>query len=166
MTLIIVEGPNCAGKTAFVGSLPYDMKLAAGPPKTRSGYEEYIAPLMQSTIQHLCDTGLVVCDRWHVGEPIYAQLFGREPIMSAEQYQKIADVLWLVYSVEIVVLLPDWSTIVERFRSRQDDLVADEITFAREYAMWNTLASVVPFAAVLRSNSDITRWRLDHPWNT
>jgi hypothetical protein len=88
--LIILEGPDCAGKTTFAERLAVAIQHAEpdsdvtlfhrGPPQVHP-LDEYVAPLLDyrpGTNRH------VVCDRWHVGESIYPALFDRHTDMTAD----------------------------------------------------------------------------------
>jgi hypothetical protein len=82
--LIILEGPDCAGKSTLAGRLARALKHAepnadvvyrhCGPPAGHA-LDEYVAPLLDyrpGTGQH------VICDRWHVGERVYPAVTGRK----------------------------------------------------------------------------------------
>lgn len=88
--LIILEGPDCAGKTTFAERIVNAIKRAEpdsdvtlfhrGPPQVHP-LDEYVAPLLDyrpATNRH------VVCDRWHVGETIYPALFDRRTDMTED----------------------------------------------------------------------------------
>lgn len=83
MSLILIEGRDCAGKSALAGRVVAALRAAhpaddvtylhAGPPE-HPPLEEYVEPLLgyrPGTGQH------VVCDRWHLGESVYPALTGR-----------------------------------------------------------------------------------------
>lgn len=81
--LIILEGPDCAGKTTLANRLVDALRTnyvtdqvtyrhASVP--TEHPLDEYVAPLLDyrpGTRQH------TVCDRWHVGESVYPNATGR-----------------------------------------------------------------------------------------
>jgi len=82
--LIIVEGPNCAGKTTLVDRLVTQLgarvttgsvtRLHRGPIDDRHPLDEYVVPLLgyrPGSGDHF------VCDRWHVGERVYPTVFNR-----------------------------------------------------------------------------------------
>lgn len=83
MTLVILEGLDCAGKTTLAGRI-ID-RLRAEEPGAAVGYrhagvpqehplDEYVEPLLgyhPGTNQHM------ICDRWHLGESVYPALLGR-----------------------------------------------------------------------------------------
>lgn len=83
MTLVILEGLDCAGKTTLAGRIIDRLRTEepdaavgyrhAGPPEHHP-LDEYVEPLLSyrpGTGQH------VVCDRWHLGESVYPTLLGR-----------------------------------------------------------------------------------------
>lgn len=85
--LILLEGPDCAGKSTFAGRLARALRSAepgtdvayrhCGPP-TSHALDEYVEPLLgyrPGTDQH------VICDRWHVGETVYPAVTGRSTSM-------------------------------------------------------------------------------------
>lgn len=81
--LIILEGPDCAGKTTLANRLVDALRVGNPADQvtyhhsdvpTRHPVDEYVAPLLDyrpGTGQH------VVCDRWHVGETVYPAVTGR-----------------------------------------------------------------------------------------
>lgn len=88
--LIILEGPDCAGKTTFAERITAAIKHAEpdgdvtlfhrGPPQVHP-LDEYVTPLLDyrpGIGRH------VVCDRWHVGELIYPQLVERHTDMTTD----------------------------------------------------------------------------------
>lgn len=83
MSLIIIEGADCAGKTTLAGNVVDVLRatypddhvtyLHAGVPQ-EPPLDEYVEPLLDyrpGTGRH------VVCDRWHVGESVYPAVLGR-----------------------------------------------------------------------------------------
>lgn len=88
MSLILIEGPDCAGKTQLAGRVIDHLRRVdpaarvtyrhCGPP-TEHPLDEYVEPLLDyrpGTGQH------VVCDRWHVGEHVYPAVLGRRTRLS------------------------------------------------------------------------------------
>lgn len=83
--LIIVEGPDGAGKSTLIQRLVNELGdtnprdkvevLKKGPPHpTQHPLDEYVTPLLSYR------PGLghhIICDRWHVGEWIYPEVLGR-----------------------------------------------------------------------------------------
>lgn len=90
MTLIIIEGHDCSGKSSLARHVVDVLRrtyptervtyLHAGPPDQHP-LDEYVAPLLDyrpGTGQH------VVCDRWHVGESVYPVVMGRPTDMTTD----------------------------------------------------------------------------------
>lgn len=126
--LIIVEGPDCAGKTTIVEQLvemigrshPNDKitQLHVGPLKQHP-LDEYVMPLVDyrpGNGEH------VICDRWHWGERIYPEVLGRASVMDRG--------IWLYIEMFLrsrgaVVLYPYVATptLRERMKARGDSLI-------------------------------------------
>jgi thymidylate kinase len=90
--LIIVDGPDCSGKSTLVAALRDRLAtrylhdevhlLHRGPP-TGHPLDEYEVPLLT---YRASGSTHVVCDRWHLGELVYPDVFGRsteftEPVL-------------------------------------------------------------------------------------
>lgn len=87
--LLIVEGPDGAGKTYFINEirsqiakrLPNDTAVvlhARAPAPGVHALDEYVAPLLSyrpGRGHH------IICDRWHLGELVYPKLLGRPTTM-------------------------------------------------------------------------------------
>lgn len=95
MTLTILEGADCAGKSTLAGRVVDELRrcypgervtyLHADVP-TEHPLDEYVAPLLDyrpGTGRH------VVCDRWHVGESVY-------PVVRDRSTRLTASVRWYV----------------------------------------------------------------------
>jgi thymidylate kinase len=84
--IIIVEGTDAVGKTTLVRELAAragsrTAMFHAGPPaKDATLVSEYIIPLVIARDGWTC-----ICDRWHLGEPVWSNVFGRTPIVTFEQ---------------------------------------------------------------------------------
>ena len=88
MTLTLIEGPDCAGKSTLAGRV-VDLLRRTYPGEhveyrhcgvpTQHPLDEYVAPLLDyrpGTGRH------VVCDRWHVGETVYPVVLDRPTDMT------------------------------------------------------------------------------------
>lgn len=81
--LIILEGPDCAGKSTFAQRLATALRRAEpnskidvwhrGIPRWHP-FEEYIYPLLDYRPEQ---NRHVICDRWHLGEVVYPSIVGR-----------------------------------------------------------------------------------------
>lgn len=84
-SIVLIEGTDCTGKSQLAKVLaemagPNTAVFHAGPPATDVYVNEYILPLVIATNGWNC-----ICDRWHLGEPVWAKLFNRKPILAKEQ---------------------------------------------------------------------------------
>jgi hypothetical protein len=88
--IIILEGPDCSGKSTLAGRLIESLRRAepdadvrylhSGPP-TEHPLDEYTDPLRS----YRPGTGVhYVCDRWHVGEHVYPRVTGRRTDMTED----------------------------------------------------------------------------------
>jgi hypothetical protein len=86
--LILVEGPDRAGKSTLVAKLASHLRHPAGgselvrvhhrgPPTAHPivEYEQSLWTYRPGTGRH------VICDRWHLGEVVYPRVLGRESLM-------------------------------------------------------------------------------------
>lgn len=82
--LIVIEGPDGAGKTHLANELctrmikrlpiPSEVRVLHKGPPFRHPLDEYVTPLLHYRItnDHL------ICDRWHLGEAVYPRVLARE----------------------------------------------------------------------------------------
>lgn len=128
---IIVEGPDCAGKSTFIDKISRELaasavshkRTACGPPKPadRDVFEEYEhrVDILQQGVQ------VVVSDRWHWGETIYGPLFRNKSRLDTAGWRHVE--LSLLSQNAIVVYLHETSTVLlERLLTRGDELVHAE----------------------------------------
>jgi thymidylate kinase len=127
--LIIVEGPDGAGKSTLVKRL-MDAVLAhspdekldilhAGPP-TKHPFDEYETPLQdyQPGTQRT-----VICDRWHLGEAVYPNVLGRHTRWSHAVSQHIETFLCNLGAI-VIYMEPPLPLLIARLTARGDDLIA------------------------------------------
>lgn len=126
--LIIVEGPDLAGKTTLVRALAeYLTRLhpsntvtvrRAGPP-TSHPLDEYVTPLLgyrPGRGQH------VICDRWHWGERVYPKLLNR-PTQYDDAVHRYVELFLQSRGAIVVNVTCDELTLRRRYASRGDGLV-------------------------------------------
>lgn len=128
--LIIVEGPDGAGKTTFVESLQRELAhnprgaediitLHCGPPSDHV-YAEY-------TKNHLhgyspMQLTHVVCDRWHWGELIYGPMLRGESKLDRHGFDRVEH--YLARRGAVVAFLTEKAQILaRRVEERGDELV-------------------------------------------
>lgn len=131
--LIIVEGPDGAGKSTLVNQLTEYiihstharvMRLHARSPKPGSdSFKEYVVPLLG---YRPYDPFHVICDRWHLGERVYPKILGRETDMTREVFDRVEGFL---DSRGAILVRPyvSVSTLKERIIRRGDDLIVPEM---------------------------------------
>src|SRR3982751_3015453 len=85
--LIILEGPDCAGKSTLASKLACELEkqfpsntvtlLHKGPPEAHP-LDEYEWPLLSYRPQR---GQHIICDRWHWGESVYPTVLGRPSLL-------------------------------------------------------------------------------------
>lgn len=129
---IIIEGPDCAGKSTLAGKLAdaLDMdilKMTADGGQSVPGYLQKLA----------CDG--VIIDRCWVSEQIYSDLFGREPRIDDDDAEALTELCGLI-GIPAIVLLPPPRVVIDRLNERGDgyaDVVCPNIMKAhRRYRAW------------------------------
>jgi thymidylate kinase len=131
--LIIVEGPDCSGKTTFVKYLTeYIVSntsarvigLRARPPKPGSdSFKEYVQPLMG---YRPTDPFHVICDRWHLGERIYPKVLGRDTDMNRDVFDEVEKFLELLGAIIVRPYVGTY-TLKKRIIERGDDLITPQM---------------------------------------
>lgn len=150
--LIIVEGPDCAGKSSLIEELRRRIErrsandvihvLKCGPPVGHP-LDEYVVPLLgyrpndQINANHH-----VICDRLHWGEAVYPTIFKRDTLLDGAQWRYIESFL-LSRGAFVVHLTAPVDVLERRLAVRGDDVVdASQLHVIRNgfYAiMHNTL---------------------------
>lgn len=158
--LIIVEGPDGAGKTTFVRALGAAIArhsahesittLHARPPKSHP-LDEYETPLFAYR-PGIAST--YICDRWHWGERIYPNVLGRSTQYDLAVRRHVE--LFLQKKGAVVAYLSATpNTLRQRIRERGDDMISplqvDEIYY--EYAVVAS-RSILPVERVFNSWTD------------
>lgn len=125
--LIIVEGPDGAGKTSFVETLNHELDLRgdhrdralhhARPPKQHP-LDEYVTPLLNFRPGQ----DVALCDRWHWGEVVYPYVLGRSTHMTSGVLRYI-ELFLRSRGAMIVHMNPPVQTLNQRVRARGDDFI-------------------------------------------
>jgi len=128
--IIIIEGTDGSGKSTLAQSIadairdanPNDtvVTLHAGPPEPNSHpldlYERPLLNYRPGTGHHL------ILDRWHIGEWIYPEVFGRPTLADTAAWRHI-DLFLQSRGAILIHATPPVQTIVANIRKRGDDLV-------------------------------------------
>jgi len=151
-SIILLEGPDLAGKSTLATQLGADTVLRSGPPPRGTCWEhEYVARLFKAPLGNR-----VVLDRWHYGELVYPQIIGRPSFMTPAQASYVDRILEGSCDVYLkVLLLPSADLLEHRFATRGDKLFGiEDILKARlEY-----VKIVDRFDLVLRTDEDVARF--------
>lgn len=127
--LIVLEGPDCGGKTTLARELLAahggpGHREHAGPPADPPpcAFTEYESALDEPGLRaRIADPGyLVVMDRWHVGEAVYGPLWRGRSRLDAAGLLHVENSL-LGFGAVRVACLPSYSALQIRFLSRGDD---------------------------------------------
>lgn len=155
MALILVEGPDCVGKTTLVERLAKTLKtrnfhtdtveiIHRGRP-TQHPLDEYALPLIGYRPDRRPH---IICDRWHIGELVYPAVMGRESQLTPGVLRYIE----LILASRGALLVSITST-VERISnciaSRGDDYVTPAHATALRNGFLNaTMDSILPVFSV------------------
>lgn len=128
--LVIVEGPDCVGKSTLVENIGDHLRryrqgsvtvLHRGPPAAHplDEYELPLAAYRPSTENH------VICDRWHIGELVYPSILGRATQLTAPVLRHIE--LFLQARAALVVFVDaSPERLRDCLRTRGDDVVSED----------------------------------------
>jgi len=133
LTLILLDGQDCSGKSTFAGRLIAALRhgepnadvryLHSGPPVDHP-LTEYVEPLLD----YRPGTGVhYVIDRWHVGESVYPDLLGRHTDMT-EDVRLYVELFLRSRGAQLVYCTanPDWLETCGRARG-DDQLDLDRV---------------------------------------
>lgn len=124
--IIILEGPDGAGKTTLANQLhlllPYSWRLHRGPLR-RDPFDEYEADL-----ETWDGYTPIICDRWHLGELIYGPI-----LRGASQLDKVArwhiEAFLLARGALQVIITAPLAELRQRLNARGDELVTPEMLY-------------------------------------
>jgi hypothetical protein len=143
MTIIILEGPDLAGKTTLVQNLlPQLMNvemLRQGPPPSGVDIlEHYLRPIQDWCYEPmLVRPTWLVLDRWHVGELFYGPLLRGKSLLTVQQTDYI-DMVLQTFGCNFTYVTQPPSVLQERWDLRGDNMIKREwlTDLYHDYAHW------------------------------
>lgn len=130
--LIIVEGPDLAGKSTYIKKMQKVIEkqdppsatvtLNAGPPQDNA-IQEYLVAIRKNYTP-LTNTH-IICDRWHLGELVYPTVFNRKSAMDVGMFSHIERFLYSRGAVLVCFNTPV-SILKKRYAIRGDKIIRDE----------------------------------------
>lgn len=140
-SLIIVEGPDLAGKTTFIDNfddnkyIKYHFDAIPGADDAYTYYKEVlrvISNLYEKAIEKKCN---IILDRCWISDAAYKHVRhdnGRVTAIYNTVYNGMC--LAMFKKIYTIIMLPPWDTIVKRYNSRGDDfLTLKELKIAYKY---------------------------------
>lgn len=126
---VILEGPDATGKSTLAEKLKkkYGMKIINSTSKTRNDLAYHI-----DLLDYQSNT---VFDRFHVGEMVYPDVYGREGKLSDQDFLKITTRITENNDLFIVFYASDISVLKERLIKRNELDYLDEIEMQNKLFM-------------------------------
>lgn len=127
MKHIIVEGPNCCGKSYFIRTLlqqekfkNYEVEHLSGSCPNTKDFHEMLLNYDRN----------MLFDRFFVGETIYPQLYNREPKMT---YKEMIE-LCKTHKDDIVIVFidADYDFIIRAYKNKNEEFIYDDVVFEKE----------------------------------
>lgn len=128
--LIILEGPDLAGKSTLAGNLVTQLaarysgivqSMHRSVP-TMHPLDEYVTPLLEYRPR---ENEHIVCDRWHLGEVVYPIVKRRKSSMTLGTLAYVENFL-KSRGAMIMIINPPELTLLERLAQRGDDFVTED----------------------------------------
>lgn len=164
MSLVIVEGPDCAGKTTLIGVLGQRLKVRGH--QNHGAYlgesrisRRYIAAL-NAAIQ--CPGDLILSDRSWLSEPIYGKAMrGGLNRLTERDEQMLTGAAWVARTV-VVLCLPPYESCRTAWALRGDDYVQREPQLREVYDLYAASVerwrATLPVVLVYDRSKDTVEW--------
>lgn len=136
--LIIIEGPNCAGKSTLAAQLQIEAEDAGQEVELRHAVAPTRPPWIEYTdIDYEPGRGkTLILDRWHLGEEVYGPLLRGESGFTPMKFE-LTERFLRDKGALLVLLAPALAVLEGRAQARGehgvDDLAAERLGFLRAY---------------------------------
>lgn len=122
--ITIIEGSDGTGKTTYAKRLSEQrnaMYLHASHPMSYDWVEEYIRPIKEQNM---------VLDRWHVGELVWPQIYGRTSLFDDDQFDQCN---WELAKLgaHLIILTRSEDAIADELLSRGEEKEIDFVMHSR-----------------------------------
>lgn len=129
MTIIVLEGPDMAGKTTLARNISVDSALRGfhitqlkRGPLHGDPMHEYLDFLAALTTERRHSNEVIIMDRWHVGELIYGPLLRGQSRLSLAQAAYVENVIQ-TFGANFWHVTADLPTLEDRYDIRGDTLI-------------------------------------------
>lgn len=142
MSIILLEGPDGAGKTTLAQTSFKDYQyLHHGAYETPQAafiaYDELLSSILQNTVRGICHNNIVI-DRLHISERIYGTYFHGKR-MEDWRYSYI-DNLCLTAGIQVVICLPPWDVVEQNWENnRQNEMIQDLCKLKEIYIVYKDI---------------------------
>ena len=159
MRLVILEGPDGAGKTMLANELVKYYGFA----KIHQGPFEG-DPLLDSLTavsKGLSEGRDLVCDRLHLGERIYGPILRNKDELGDEKQRMLERALLGIAQTTQILCLPPWENVLKAWTARYvDELVRSQEDLKKIYLMYKSQPSFLPTILYDWTAHDVT-WLLN-----
>lgn len=127
--ITIVEGCDGTGKTTFAKNLAKrdGLKyLHADKPESKQWYKEYLSPI---------DSNNMVLDRWHLGEVVWPEVYGRESLFADPESFDICNWTLGKLGARLFVFVRNNDEIVNELLKRGEEDQIEDVLKAKDLFM-------------------------------
>lgn len=126
MKMIVLEGPDLAGKStlanALADAIPGSNIVHFGPPQPG---EDLMVTYLQAILNAVDTPGVTIFDRLHVGAFTYGKVMRNREDLDIDELSSI-DCILDRYGAERLYVTAPWSVIQQRMKDREEDFVNEE----------------------------------------
>lgn len=126
--ITIIEGVDGTGKTTYAKRLADQQKstyLHADKPQTQFWHHEYLKPITSTNM---------VLDRWHVGELVWPQIFGRQSLFDEDTFD-LCNWALSKLGARLIILTRHDDDITNELLNRGEEDQIDHVLHAKDLFM-------------------------------